>query len=378
MRVALPSELIGHFQRLARRGQRGRHPVRHDVVVRLVGCGQLHQLHAARSPVAQRLHPGAGAALVSGFHVFIAGEAAVALHQTEAARVLHGKRADGGGFRALQRAPQPFAFAADHHQTVGVVYFGAEVAGQRLVFTREEHAGERRDAQCVYRAGTGAQKDAGADRGGGLLARPDHEAVGAGGAWRFEQRQHGDFGGAGGGALQPELGEARELFARATHGVDREATRRQAVLLAGAECAEVACALKHHQLVLVGLAIERVVQAETGVAEVAPKGWVERVLAVVEVGTPVRQVVHPAIGHEFVDAHWLGLVEAEVEKLGFKRQGIGAPERLLGLEADVAQLVVGDAVQPGGQLVAVCQMWLASAGLGQLGQAVPVKALGLG
>ncbi|MDT4845631.1 hypothetical protein FQZ97_796240 [compost metagenome] len=222
----------------------------------LVGRGQLHQLHAALAPVAQRLDPGARAAFVARFHVFIAGEAAVALHEAEAAWVLHGERADRDGLRPLQRAPQPFAFAGEHHQTVGVVHLGAEVASHGLVLAGEEHAGERRDAQGVHRAGAGAQEHAGVDRGGGLLAGADHEAVGTRGAWRFEQGQHGDLGRARGRALQPELGEAGELLASAAHGVDGQAARRQAVTLTRAQRAEVARALEHDQLVLVGLAVE--------------------------------------------------------------------------------------------------------------------------
>ncbi|MCY1542378.1 hypothetical protein D9M68_781230 [compost metagenome] len=119
-------------------------------------------------------------------------------------------------------------------------------------------------------------------------------------------------------------------------------------------------------------------QAKARVAQVTPGCGIKGVLAVVEVGTAVGQVAHRAIGLDFVDAHRLGLVQAEVEELGLERQGLCAPEGLGGLEADVAQLVVSDAGQIGGQLVAVCAHRLGCARFGQLGQAVPVEALGMG
>ncbi|MCY1367457.1 hypothetical protein D9M69_543920 [compost metagenome] len=187
MRVALPGQLVGVFKRLAGRGQGGGHPVGDDVVVGFVGCGQLHQFHAAGAPVAQRPDPGAGAAFVAGFHVFVAGEVAVALHQAEAARLLHGERTHHQLARVLQRAPQPLAVPGDHHQAVRVVDFRAEVGDAALVLAKEEHAGQRCQTECVHRRRPRAQVDPGVHGDGGLGTRVQHAPVGAGAAWRFQQ-----------------------------------------------------------------------------------------------------------------------------------------------------------------------------------------------
>ena len=108
------------------------------------------------------------------------------------------------------------------------------------------------------------------------------EAVRARHAFRVEQRVDRELLRLRVGPLDPELGEARELLARAERGVDGEPARRQAVPLVLAQRAEIARALEHEHLVLVLRRVERVVHAKAGEAEVAKRRLVELVLAVVE------------------------------------------------------------------------------------------------
>src|SRR5690606_7274215 len=73
---------------LAARGQRRRRPPGgHDVVGELVGRRQLDQVDLARAPGPERLHPAARALLVGRLQVLVVLEAALALHQREAARI---------------------------------------------------------------------------------------------------------------------------------------------------------------------------------------------------------------------------------------------------------------------------------------------------
>ncbi len=104
---------------------------------------------------------------------------------------------------------------------------GPEVFFAGLVLAKEKHAGQRRNAQRGdgLAARAGPHKNAAAHGGGGLRPRLDVEAVGAGGTGRIQQRIHGDLRGQGIRPHQPELREAWELFATATHGVDGQPAR---------------------------------------------------------------------------------------------------------------------------------------------------------
>ena len=93
------------------RGQLGGHPVGDDVVVGLVDGVELHQLDAARAPVAHRRDPGARAQLVARLVVLVARVRAVALHQAEALERRHRERGRQDALGVAQRAPQPFAGA---------------------------------------------------------------------------------------------------------------------------------------------------------------------------------------------------------------------------------------------------------------------------
>src|SRR6201999_3705458 len=87
--LSLPAHAIREIEGLARRGQLLRHPVRNDVVVGLVRRAQRDELDSTRCPGSRRLDPRARPQLVTRFAVLVVVELAVALHEAEAAQLLH-------------------------------------------------------------------------------------------------------------------------------------------------------------------------------------------------------------------------------------------------------------------------------------------------
>src|SRR5690606_12552504 len=113
---------------LAARGQRRRRtPKGHDVVGELVGRRQLDQVDLARAPGPQRLHPAVRALLVGRLQVLVVLEAALALHQGEAARIVVLEAAVLDRARIAQWTPRLPAGAGEQQQAVGVVHRRARV-----------------------------------------------------------------------------------------------------------------------------------------------------------------------------------------------------------------------------------------------------------
>src|SRR3546814_9317262 len=87
-----------------------------DVVVDLVVGRDLDELHRAAAPLADRLDPDGGALLV--LHpVLIVVEAAVALRQAEAARVLVREAGEADTRRVVEGAPDPLDRTGDRKST---------------------------------------------------------------------------------------------------------------------------------------------------------------------------------------------------------------------------------------------------------------------
>ena len=95
---------------LAGPGRLGRHPHGDDVVVDLVVGRDLDELDRALAPVAQRLDPERGAAVVIDA-VEIVVEVPVALEQAEALRALVGEGRGDDPRRVVERAPDALAGA---------------------------------------------------------------------------------------------------------------------------------------------------------------------------------------------------------------------------------------------------------------------------
>ena len=69
--------------------------------------------------------------MVVGLEILIVFKVAVALEQSETARILVRQRRDAHPLGVDQRPPQPLATAALQQQAVGIVHFGAEIAMRR-------------------------------------------------------------------------------------------------------------------------------------------------------------------------------------------------------------------------------------------------------
>ena len=103
-------QAVAQVDAVAGLGRLGRAPVGGDVVEDLVVGGHLHQLDGAATPLAQRLDPGGGPAVI-GDAVEIVVELAVALQQAEAARALVEEAGDGGVRGVDERPPDALAGA---------------------------------------------------------------------------------------------------------------------------------------------------------------------------------------------------------------------------------------------------------------------------
>src|SRR5690606_24920573 len=188
----------------------------------------------ARAPISLRLDPNAGPLFIARADVLVLGECAAALHQAEAFG--RGDREGAGGQPSwiVKRPPEAFVIARVDGERLRVVDARAEVGrGRRLMRRVQEHAGQRRRSELAAR---GAQLSARTDVDPGFMARRDGETVGAGGARRIEQRIHHDVFVRQGGTGDPEIREARELFAGRGGGVNGQAARGGAkYLIFGAE-----------------------------------------------------------------------------------------------------------------------------------------------
>ena len=345
--VTVPVHGVRKGRRLARLRLLLRHPVGDDVVVD-VGVGwNLHQLHRAVAPVALRADPDAGAEVGARLQVLVVLEVAVALEQAETARVVHLQRVHLQRVRVVERPPQPLTRIEVQQQPVRVVHLGTEVDGRlQGVLAVEEHAGERRDAQHRDRA---PQKHTRLHMHHRLVAGFDREAIGAGDARPVEQGIDHQVLGVSGRAHQPELAEVGKLLRCRRDGVDGNPAGGEPVDLAAPEGAEITGADEHDQLVVIVRPVQRVVDAESGVAEVCGNPVGKVVLAVVELIAGELDGPHTGAVDD-VDGHGAVVVQARVEELHLKGQVLIPPQRALRLEADIAPLVVIDFEEPLGDL----------------------------
>ena len=225
------------------------------------------------------------------------------------------------------------------------MHLGAEVVeGPVGVLAVEEHAGERRDAELAHLL---AQEETALDLDRRLLARADHEAIGAGEARAVEQGVDRQAVGPGGGADQPELLEVGELLAPGLRRVDTEPARRQPEPLVLPDRPEVARAEEDDDLVVVVPRLDRIVDAEARIAELLRHPAGEVGLAVVELVGRELDRVRP-LRLDDVHPHGPVVVQPRVEELDLEGHPPVTPERLLGAKADLSPLVVADLEQPVG------------------------------
>src|SRR5258706_15235498 len=180
-------------------------------------------------------------------------------------------------------------------------------------------------------------------------ARPDDESVRAGQALRIEQAIDRQFFCRRFRPLDPEFDKAREFFARDETGVDRKAACRQAVALFLAQDTEVAGAEEYGELVFVSLRVQRVMNAEAGIAEAAHLRGIQLVCAVVEEIRVEWNFTLSPIGN-LNDPYRLIEIKAAVKKRQFEEQILLAPIPAFRAKADVRVLVVGKFLQILGQV----------------------------
>ena len=347
--VLLPAHAVLEVVGLPGRRQVFRHPVGDDVIAGLVRRRGLNQLHPPGAPLALRLDPRARPQLVARFEVLVMAEVAVALHQAEAPRAGGGEGAEQRPPRVDEGPPQPLAAAGMQRETIGIVHLGAIVLALRaLVLAEGEHAGERRDAELAELL---AQVEPGFHLEHRLLARLQDEAVGAARAPRVEQRVNGQLLGARRRPFDPELGKARELLAGRRNWVDRQAARRQPVELRLAQGAQIARAEEHQHLVLEARRVERVMHAKAGEAEVAQLRRIDLVRAVFERLGIELDLAHLVVD-DLADLHRLVVEPARMEEGHLERQPGAVPQEAVAAEADIAVLVVADALQLAGKRAA--------------------------
>ena len=220
------------------------------------------------------------------------------------------------------------------------------VARRALILAEEIHRGERRQPKPTHIL---AHEQTGLDLDHGLGPRPQHEAVCTARASGVEQCVDRELGRRGRRPLDPEFDELGEFLARGKPRIDREPSRGDAVDLTLAQRTEVARAQKDQNFILVLLCVERIVHAKARETEAAHSLRIEFVAAVIE-QRRVETNFARGIAAELVDAHGMIEVQARVEERDFERQLGVTPERTVGLEPDVAEVVVVDALQLLGKL----------------------------
>src|SRR3546814_18314407 len=97
------------------------HPEQADVVVALGIAGDLDELRHTFAPAVERLDPGARSALVVKVEIDVAAAVAVALHETEAARVLVAEGADLESRPVGQWPPEPLPPGGGKQPSCGLV-----------------------------------------------------------------------------------------------------------------------------------------------------------------------------------------------------------------------------------------------------------------
>jgi hypothetical protein len=228
------------------------------------------------------------------------------------------------------------------------VDFGPEVVvcARVRVLAEDEHARQGGDAEPGDRF---AQEEDGLDVHDGLGAGRRVKAEGARDAARVEQGVDDDALVLLAGFDDPELLEEGEFLARGLRRVHGQAAGRKPVVLSLAHGAQVAGTEEDEELVEVFLRIDGRVDAETRVAHVRRNLSGEAVAPVVE-GRGVEVQAHWRVLVDDVDGHGAVVEQPGVEELQLEGQLLVAPHALLGGEADISPLIVGDVLQHLGDL----------------------------
>ncbi len=332
-----PIELVAIVERVAGLDWFLGGPEGNDVVQRLAGSGQLHQVDGAFAPRRGGFDPQAWALVVAVDCVLIARKGVIGLHQTEALRVFVDVGVELNMLGVVQRSADPLAVAAPHGQSIRVVNLRVNgVTHAAFVSAAAEHGGHRGDAQLfdVF-----ACIDVGINGHDDLLGLAvDIETIGTCGAWRLEQCVDDEPRAVLGWGFEPELGEVRKLLRAAGIGVDSQAAGRKAVLASGVHRAEVTGAQKRKDVVTVDF--RGLEQTKARKAEVAAQllGIDLGVRVVEQLGMEVHLARLLAGGIDAVHAYRRLEPHAHMEKLHIELTVQVVPQRTLGVILDRVEL----------------------------------------
>src|SRR5271156_4475925 len=223
-----------------------RTPLRDDVVVVFGIGGNFEQHDLAVSPIADRFDPKRGPELPVRVVVAERIEIAVALQQSETARILV---AEGGDLQRLaigDGAPYPFPRAGQDLQTGHVIDILAHVIAAEVTQAAEQiHARHRAEPEMVD-GDTREQRQFGVDDGG--VPGVQGEAEVASQAGGIEQRVDDERVGGRARLLDPERAEQWKFFALRIARANRKAARADAIALSSREAAEERRTLKNRRV----------------------------------------------------------------------------------------------------------------------------------
>ena len=246
MRVEHRTDAVGVGESLEglRRGL-GR-PVGDDIIRRFVLGREFEQFDPAFAPIAMRFDEIGRAGLVGKFDVLVMVEIAVALDEAKPLDAGVGESRHGDDARRAQRAPDPFAAARVHQQSVGIMQFGPVIVGAfGAVFTVEEHRGQRRHADLDILP---AREHRRRHFHHALYIGIKIETKGAGHGGTIEKGVNRRLLGRVLGGLDPEFAKEGEFLVIAA-GRDRKASRGESIALAASEETEIAGAEEGHHFI---------------------------------------------------------------------------------------------------------------------------------
>src|SRR3984957_8151218 len=246
-----------------------RTPLRDDVVVVFGIGGNFEQHDLAVSPIADRFDPERGPELPVRVVVAERFEIAVAMQQSETARILVAEGGDLQRFAIGDGAPYPFSRAVQDLQTGHVIDVLAHVVAAAVIEAAEHiHARHRTEPDMVDRY-TREQRQFGVDDGG--VPGVQGEAEGASQAGGIEQRVDDERVGGGARLLDPERAKQWKFLALRIARANRKAARADAIELSSREAAKERRALKNRRI-LPTLAAAPAENADAGKTEVAKVG----------------------------------------------------------------------------------------------------------
>src|SRR5690554_1690963 len=322
-------------------------PERHNVVEGFIDGWNFHQINTALAPLAFRLHPYTGAALVEHAVVLIVIKVPIPLQQAKALGVVIAEAVKAQMGRVFEGSPEPFATTRKHSQAIGIVNLGAPVVIHApAVFTHLIHAGQRCNAGSFHFS-SGVKRHIYIHHH--VTAGVENKGVCPRGAGRIEQTPYPHHVTAWLWSFQPVGAEPGKLLFAVYCGINGQPTGRHAVLHFGTNCTEVTGTKERSQIAgEVGL----IVQAEAGIAQV---GWKVAEWLLTLVGKIIRVIPENgglSVNHLMKRDGRLK-IQPQMEELRLKGRVAVGPEGVIFAKPDGLVVVPADLFETFGQLAFV-------------------------